>query len=29
MTARNYDVILSFPGSPNAVGAFEEGNTIV
>ena len=29
MTARNYDVILSFPGSPNAVGAFEAGNTIV
>ena len=29
MTARNYDVILCFPGSPNAVGAFEEGNTIV
>ena len=29
MTARNYDVILSFPGSPNAVGTFEAGNTIV
>ena len=29
MTARNYDVILSFPGSPNAIGAFEAGNTIV
>jgi hypothetical protein len=22
MTARNYDVVLSFPGSPNAVGTF-------
>lgn len=29
MTARNYDVVLSFPGSPNAVGTFEVGNTIV
>ena len=29
MTARNYDVILSFPGSPNAVGTFEAGNTVV
>ncbi len=29
MTARNYDVILNFATSPNEVGAFEAGNTLV
>lgn len=29
MSARNYDVILNFAGSPNAVGTFEAGNTLV
>mgnify|MGYP003124631767 CR=1 FL=1 len=29
MSARNYDVILNFATSPNEVGAFEAGNTLV
>jgi phage-related protein len=29
MTARNYDVILNFATSPNEVGAFEAGNTLI
>ena len=29
MTARNYDVILNFATSPNEVGAFEAGNSLV
>ena len=29
MPARNYDVILNFATSPNEVGAFEAGNTLV